>query len=457
MARGNLFLGKARGKVGSVVFSRDKFTGQMITRAYQSQVSNPKTASQVVQRAIFATCSTAGSILGDIVDHSFDGVAEGQACRNEFVRVNSRSMGAQAVLEGAESINRNIKPKGAAYIQPYQYQISRGNLGTIFLNSPIMGHIPASANFSVSCSTFRSWFPMLSPGGQLTFIGLYEDTTSAPERSYVVSKCRLVFNDLLWASDDGVVMTSNGFFASFLDLTKIEGLREISVSGSTFWASDVVELKGDGPEADFKFASSNEYGQSNPPGLLVGWAVIATRYDATKSDPWVHSTSIMSINYDAWDDTNDNIATYGASNVNKIKSSEYYLDAAEPGGERIEIVTLEEIVSGIVGAAGMKEVGVYVGKTFSYGPVAEGAIVQFTFTVPTGFRMLNVTAYNGETPLSNDWRIGLAANGTILSISGPMPTTTSFAANISFDVYSLLNSSDVGRAAIRGSISKANS
>lgn len=53
MSRGNLFMGYARGKVGSVVLSRSK--GQQIARAHNDKPKNPRTKAQMMQRSIFAS------------------------------------------------------------------------------------------------------------------------------------------------------------------------------------------------------------------------------------------------------------------------------------------------------------------------------------------------------------------------------------------------------------------
>lgn len=52
MAKGNIFLGDASGRVGSIVLSTR--AGEMITRKYQANVKNPKSTAQMVQRARFA-------------------------------------------------------------------------------------------------------------------------------------------------------------------------------------------------------------------------------------------------------------------------------------------------------------------------------------------------------------------------------------------------------------------
>lgn len=52
MSKNNMLLGYARGKVGSLVFSRLK--GQQITKAHNSAPANPKTFNQMIQRIVLA-------------------------------------------------------------------------------------------------------------------------------------------------------------------------------------------------------------------------------------------------------------------------------------------------------------------------------------------------------------------------------------------------------------------
>lgn len=52
MAKGNMFIGNGRGKVGNLVVSTR--AGEQVTRVYQPRVANPKSYSQMLQRAKFA-------------------------------------------------------------------------------------------------------------------------------------------------------------------------------------------------------------------------------------------------------------------------------------------------------------------------------------------------------------------------------------------------------------------
>lgn len=81
-----MLLGYARGKVGSLVFSRSN--GQQITRMRASKVKNPQTDAQVVQRIILNTVAQAYSALQPICDHSFEGVKKGQDAMSYFMRNN---------------------------------------------------------------------------------------------------------------------------------------------------------------------------------------------------------------------------------------------------------------------------------------------------------------------------------------------------------------------------------
>lgn len=97
MAKDNLFLGFARGKVGSVVFYRAK--GEQITRALNSAPSNPQTALQLLQRVCFKSSSVAYSLFQDITDHSFEGVEPGTPSQSRFAQRNIALMRAQLVDE----------------------------------------------------------------------------------------------------------------------------------------------------------------------------------------------------------------------------------------------------------------------------------------------------------------------------------------------------------------------
>ena len=455
MARGNIFLGKARGKVGSVVLSKG-IRGEMISRAYQPQVLNPKSSSQVLQRALFASATIAGSKLSDLVDHSFDGIKEGQDNRNEFVRLNTNALRAIAKSDGQAAVNPFVSAKGSGMIKPAPWILSNGSLGVCNVGEYLTSSVP-DVYGSDSIGAWKAAFPWIKAGAQLTIVSIIRKRRKPVGISFYVRKYRVVFNSLIDSLRSNYTIGNEGgnwgFYTDVLDLPKCSGgiLIETAENLKSY-------------ECPFlHYIGAEEEGDPSHIGLIsntdklekpVAWAVIGTQYDDTLTDPWKHTQSKMYVSSD-YEDTNDNIASYGAQK--RIVSSEYYLDQAEGYGDRIDNVTLDEIVSGVVGSQGVPEKVLTYGGTNTYGPIAEGAPVYFQFVLPSGFKASNVKASNGEAALGNDWAIQISNDGKIVNISGPMPTTASFQANISFDVFSRLNGSTVGRAAIRCNVSKANS
>lgn len=90
MAKGNMFLGMARGKVGDVVFYRAD--GQQLSRVRNRNPRNPRTNAQLFQRAIMATVVQAYAAGKELFDHSFQGFSVGAGCQREFMRRNANML-----------------------------------------------------------------------------------------------------------------------------------------------------------------------------------------------------------------------------------------------------------------------------------------------------------------------------------------------------------------------------
>lgn len=131
MAKGNLFLGHARGKVGSLVFSRQN--GEQVTRALNTRPKNPQTDQQIVQRAIAGTVMYAYSYLQEICNHSFEGIAYGAKSQQYFTKVN---MDLLRQLYSANPTNTNtmmFSKKNSKSAVANSYIISKGSI----YNTPI--------------------------------------------------------------------------------------------------------------------------------------------------------------------------------------------------------------------------------------------------------------------------------------------------------------------------------
>lgn len=114
-----MLLGYARGKVGSLVFSRLK--GQQITKAYNPRPANPKSLSQQTQRTrIGALVNFFRSAIA-LLDHSFCDRPISWSSYNAFVSAN---------LTGSFAwLTRSMIDNGGAVVCPYR--ISKGGMPPI--------------------------------------------------------------------------------------------------------------------------------------------------------------------------------------------------------------------------------------------------------------------------------------------------------------------------------------
>lgn len=112
MSKGNMLLGYARGKVGSLVFSRQD--NEQIVRARNYHPRNPRTNAQLYQRAIMATVMQAYSVGKEIFDHSFQNKSVGNMNMREFLSRNARIL-RQLI---ATSADNNFTDNGARVVAP---------------------------------------------------------------------------------------------------------------------------------------------------------------------------------------------------------------------------------------------------------------------------------------------------------------------------------------------------
>lgn len=449
-----MFLGQARGRVGSVVFSRRM--GKQISRTYNAEPANPKTRAQALQRAQFSTVIAASVGLKEVINNSFDGVKNGQESVNKFVSLNLSDLRARA-LDGDTPALEWLVPKGQSFVQPQSWIISKGQLGqilpdisNIFGNSTTIHEGVEEYHVFTVADLKRACF--YEPGCQLTFVTVELTTDVEGNSVYVPKYDRIVFNNLAPSADsDAVILFSPGedafvIKAEFVDLTKttLDVTTEYTGIEKAVKLPDYIDV--DGVDA------------ANIARLGEGYICLGIITTVLRDGNYVHSTSYIRPNFDGYDYTEDAVSTYMTqSNARKVISSDYYTEQPATDYNDWEVPTLEQVVSAKIQANGMQAKGVYIGQSNSYGPVAEGNFVTLSIEVPARFqiRANSVHAYNGETPLGNDWYITRSgARGVI--ITGPMPTSTSFPFNVSFEVDDSYSGSHVGLAALRINVSKAN-
>lgn len=192
MSKGNMFLGFARGKVGSVVFTRSG--GEQVTRARNTEPKNPRTAAQALQRSVLKTVSQAYSLLAPICDHSFEGLQEGTPNQSRFSQLNVNLMRNTRITDVnfsdsstiVSSISNNFALRETTYPVINPYIISQGSLPTVEYGFSSSG-IPVltlSSLGAAATGTYQEVCDALdaNPGDQLTFVWVYGDD-SAEERA----------------------------------------------------------------------------------------------------------------------------------------------------------------------------------------------------------------------------------------------------------------------------------
>lgn len=179
MAKGNLFQGMARGKVGDVVFSR--LDGQQISRVRNRKPANPKTQGQLAQRAIMATVMAAYSAGKEIFDHSFEGEKVAIGNQRRFMSRNANALRSALIYDYEAKPTSHIdvmvvSPK-SNYPVPNTYVISEGTLDQQLFNliDPTAGgqNGIVTMNIAQEGETVAEWANRfnLKVGDIYTFVG----------------------------------------------------------------------------------------------------------------------------------------------------------------------------------------------------------------------------------------------------------------------------------------------
>lgn len=188
MAKSKSFFGLRSGSTKSLTFQ--VYRGQQITKDRVYRVSNPRTDAQMTQRALIPIVAAARSALKGLVDHSFEGIAYGEASLKEFSKQNLRA--------GALSVT-SFSPNGVSNAGFANLIVSNGSIdGDFVLDSSTdkgnkysskgqypdlsfpaaKANDPATAilNYLASYAKTNN-VPLLKPGTQLTFLTVYEAGT----------------------------------------------------------------------------------------------------------------------------------------------------------------------------------------------------------------------------------------------------------------------------------------
>lgn len=240
MAKGNLFLGTGRKKLGDVVLYRRN--GQQQARVRIRNVANPKSYGQALQRNYLAPVSKFYAPLAGVLEKSWEGLN----------RMDSYQAFLKANIDLARASGWAV-PKGSPFT-PLPYKLSKGVLPP--LSYRWEDEIPGlliDVTFSDS-TTIASLTETLKgvgyqEGDQLTFIGVYRTS----EGDFIPSWFRIFLN-----SSDQTLVTSitNGILRFSTHSSKLSMME----SEDRLVAAAVIVSRFDGR----KWLRSTQYMQLDP-------------------------------------------------------------------------------------------------------------------------------------------------------------------------------------------------
>ena len=187
MAKSKSFFGLRTGSTKSLTFQ--VYRGQQITKDRVTRISNPRTESQMTQRALVPIVAATRAALKGLVDHSFEGVPYGDQSLKMFSSLNLK---AGALKVASYSPNGYSNPGFANLIVSrgtinvgFDIQISSSNsaLGMFATSAESMTHkaYDAGAPAAGLLHELAAWaaetgdVSIFEPGTQLTFLTLSQD------------------------------------------------------------------------------------------------------------------------------------------------------------------------------------------------------------------------------------------------------------------------------------------
>ena len=130
-----------KGKLGNIVGYKGR-DGKRLARIRQTEVKNPKTDGQIIQRMILATASKAYGRMKSIVDHSWQGISYGGVSQSYFLKKameRIRKFVADSMAAFPSSITDPLQWVGLARPDRlaeagYGLQISEGTIPSVSAN-----------------------------------------------------------------------------------------------------------------------------------------------------------------------------------------------------------------------------------------------------------------------------------------------------------------------------------
>ena len=243
MAKSKSFFGLRKGSTKSMTFST--LNGQQVTKDRVSEVRNPKTSGQAVQRMKLAPAQKFYEAFEGILNHSWQGVEYGNKSRQKFM---------------AEALKQNGGPyvvKGFPSLVPATYPLASGSLAKVEVGS-FWFEGAAKTNIYIAPGSVTDATNLIQRivsnnddfeyGDKITFVSIRQNQASF---NYVGSKAQLILKETLSAdeTDDRAALIES--------LTADqEGFMLIGTDGTPFTtdtasciAVGVIHSRGEGSKA----------------------------------------------------------------------------------------------------------------------------------------------------------------------------------------------------------------
>lgn len=168
MAQSKSFFGLRRGSTKSLTFS--VYNGKQVTKDRLTEVKNPRSSLQMIQRAYMATALRGYSTLKEICDHSYEGVAYGQKSMNYFVSMNANMLRKDtpninlSLSKGNSISNAYIIAKGSLPMQTIEVKVVQ----EVKRFTKTIEYVPGDFKFS----NFVKIFGASEIGDMVTFVHL---------------------------------------------------------------------------------------------------------------------------------------------------------------------------------------------------------------------------------------------------------------------------------------------
>ena len=306
MAKSKSFFGLRTGSTKSLTFQ--VYRGQQITKDRVYRVSNPRTEAQMTQRALIPIVAAARTALKGLIDHSFEGVAYGEASLREFSKQNMRA--------GALSVT-SYSPNGVSNPGFANLIVSNGSINVPFTITPIETNESTIRAEGANFPAFK--FPAADKGASATEVFKYLETYARTNNAAIIAPGTQLSFLTIYQSGTVKVNTGNGYIeapTSGFVLNRIyipngdsdsENAKEINdkwkLSGAITEGADRVILENSNGDK-LTMRCSEEDGviliKSEPKEITTnnnncGMALILSRYE---NGVWKRSPSRLKIGFE---------------------------------------------------------------------------------------------------------------------------------------------------------------